>query len=254
MATINDAIKYGKDAVARGDLYIWGANGEKVLDLLPVLTTMETSTTNLSRVLTLLASNCKSGKDITKMRGFDCSGLWVTYLREQKILKSDMTADSLYKAINNPVDIKKIKAGDFLFHRSTGTTWTHVGMYIGNGKVIEAKGRLYGVVETNLGDYEWNGAARPKWWEEETKPATGKPVISRELAYIENNMMHGDDVKLVQEKLKCVGFNLGTADGIYGPKTEQAVIDFQVMNKLKKVKYGVVEAKTCKALGFEWKG
>ena len=79
-------------------------------------------------------------------------------------------------------------------------------------------------------------------------------MISRELSYVENNMIHGDDVKLVQEKLKCIGFNLGTADGIYGPKTEQAVIDFQVMNKLKKVKYGVVEAKTCKALGFEWKG
>lgn len=32
----------------------------------------------------------------------------------------------------------------------------HVGVYIGNGKVIEARGHAYGVVETNLKDRKWN--------------------------------------------------------------------------------------------------
>ena len=32
----------------------------------------------------------------------------------------------------------------------------HVGVYIGNGKVIEARGHAYGVVETNLRERPWN--------------------------------------------------------------------------------------------------
>ena len=31
----------------------------------------------------------------------------------------------------------------------------HVGIYIGNGKVIEARGHAYGVVETNLVGRGW---------------------------------------------------------------------------------------------------
>ncbi|HEY9275904.1 MAG: hypothetical protein RLY74_948 [Actinomycetota bacterium] len=39
--------------------------------------------------------------------------------------------------------------------------------------------------------------------------------------------MRGDDVASLQSRLIDMGFNPGRVDGIFGPKTEQAVIDFQ---------------------------
>lgn len=248
MTTIEDAIKYGEEAVARKDLYIWGANGEKVLDLLPRLNSMETSISNANRVLSLLSKNVKNGADIHKMRGEDCSGLWVRFLEDEGILSGDTTADGLYKAIKNPIKVDKVQAGDFVFHKSEGSSaWTHVGMVVGNGYVIESKGRDYGVVKTKLkGDYNWNGAARPKWW------SGGVVVIKRKLKYVAGDMMKGDDVLAVQNALDKLGFNLGSVDGVYGPRTEQAVMDFQVSKKLRKVSYGSVDATTANALGLKY--
>ncbi len=39
----------------------------------------------------------------------------------------------------------------------------HVGVYIGNGKVIEARGFNYGVVETNLKDRAWTSWGKCPW-------------------------------------------------------------------------------------------
>ena len=42
-----------------------------------------------------------------------------------------------------------------------------------------------------------------------------------------NSLMHGDDVAGLQSRLTEMGFNAGRVDGIYGPRTEAAVKDFQ---------------------------
>lgn len=41
----------------------------------------------------------------------------------------------------------------------------HVGVYIGNGKVIEARGHAYGVVETNLVGRGWKEWGKLDWIE-----------------------------------------------------------------------------------------
>lgn len=259
MAKIEDAINHGKASINRGDIYMWGGNGERVLDLLPNIVNTEekdskgnVKTDNIRRVLTTFVKKVRVGADILNMRGYDCSGLWVDFLNKNGIINGDLTAEGLYNKINNPIKIADISAGDYVFVKGS-TKRNHVGLYIGEGKVIEAKGRDYGVVMSDFKDGKWNDAARPKWWTDSKQEET-KPVINRKLMYVDGSMMRGDDVKLVQEKLKSEGFELGSIDGIYGHKTEQAVIDFQVKNKLKKVQYGVVDSKTAKALGFEWKG
>lgn len=245
MATISDAIKYGESAIACGDVYVFGANGEKILDLLPSLTSME-KVEDVKRILTLISRNVKNGKDIYKMRGEDCSGLWVKFLMESGIIKKDMTANGLYEFIGNPISIKNVKKGDFVFHGSS-TNKSHIGLYIGDGYVIESKGRDFGVVKTSIGSYNWNYAARPKFWDAEIV------TLTRELKLVEGNYMNGEDVKAVQTKLKELGNDPGKVDGVYGPKTEQAVIDFQVAKKLKKVSYGTVDKTTAIELGFAWK-
>ena len=44
--------------------------------------------------------------------------------------------------------------------------------------------------------------------------------------------MEGDDVKKLQEKLNALGYSCGSADGIYGTKTVNALKKFQTANKL----------------------
>jgi N-acetylmuramoyl-L-alanine amidase len=40
-------------------------------------------------------------------------------------------------------------------------------------------------------------------------------------------MMRGEDVSEIQSRLSSLGFDVGKVDGIFGPKTEQAILDFQ---------------------------
>ncbi len=62
--------------------------------------------------------------------------------------------------------------------------------------------------------------------------------------------MKGDDVKFVQVALNKNGFNCGTADGVFGQKTEKAVKAFQKANGL--VVDGEVGKNTAAALGIDW--
>ncbi len=58
----------------------------------------------------------------------------------------------------------------------------------------------------------------------------------------------GDDVRHVQQNLNKEGFNVGSADGIFGPKTLQGVISFQKARRL--WVDGLVGPKTRSALGL----
>ena len=58
----------------------------------------------------------------------------------------------------------------------------------------------------------------------------------------------GTEVKNIQKKLKELGFYSGNIDGIFGPQTKNAVINFQRQKGLKVD--GIVGAKTLQALGI----
>jgi N-acetylmuramoyl-L-alanine amidase len=49
----------------------------------------------------------------------------------------------------------------------------------------------------------------------------------RSLYLQEPPLMHGDDIAALQSRLTEMGFDCGRVDGIYGPRTELAVKDFQ---------------------------
>ena len=57
---------------------------------------------------------------------------------------------------------------------------------------------------------------------------------------------HGHDVLVLQQKLNKIGYNVGSADGIYGQGTEQAVAEFQRDNKIRIT--GIVNSSTWRAL------
>ncbi|NLN42198.1 MAG: hypothetical protein GX160_09510, partial [Clostridiales bacterium] len=59
-------------------------------------------------------------------------------------------------------------------------------------------------------------------------PATSKPPITQTL----RQGSRGSQVKILQERLNSLGYNAGTADGIFGSKTKAAVMAFQRANGL----------------------
>jgi N-acetylmuramoyl-L-alanine amidase len=47
------------------------------------------------------------------------------------------------------------------------------------------------------------------------------------MLFLRRPMMRGEDVSEIQSRLSSLGFDVGKVDGIFGPKTEEAVIEFQ---------------------------
>lgn len=95
--------------------------------------------------------------------GLDCSG-FVRYVF-QKSLKVNLPRTAAEMAhIGKAVDKSELVAGDLVFFNTRGFAYSHVGMYMGNGKFIHAPrtGRNVEVVNLNQSYWQsrWNGARR----------------------------------------------------------------------------------------------
>lgn len=110
--------------------------------------------------------------------------------------------------------------------------YQHTGLHIGDGKIIHCSN---GVQWGDISEKGWTHYAIPAglYTAEEVKMA-GKPETDK----AENapptlrRGSRGDDVKKLQETLNAMGYDCGTADGIFGAKTETAVRSFQQANGL----------------------
>ena len=65
----------------------------------------------------------------------------------------------------------------------------------------------------------------------------------------DNNQWPQNLIRAVQEKLNSLGFDAGKADGIIGPRTRQAISDYQQQNNL--TVDGQISSALLEALGFE---
>lgn len=110
-------------------------------------------------------------KDVGK-RVHDCVGLIKGYLwtNDGKLkynASQDKDVSGMLANCNEIGDIKNLPEtkGVLVFMPK------HVGVYIGNGEVIEARGHKFGVVKTKLIDRPWTTYGKLKWitYEEELK-------------------------------------------------------------------------------------
>ena len=69
-------------------------------------------------------------------RGFDCSGL-VQYTYQKAGISIPRTTRAQLKHIR-PVKLSRIQPGDLIFFRLAGPKASHVGIYIGDNKMIHA--------------------------------------------------------------------------------------------------------------------
>lgn len=102
---------------------------------------------------------------------FDCSGLVWYCSRKAGVKFSRSSSAYYYSNYVDHISSAELWPGDLVFKKNTWRAGiSHVGIYIGKGQVIEARGTAYGVVKTTLkswtGSSNWAGAGRlkAKYW------------------------------------------------------------------------------------------
>lgn len=127
----------------------------------------------------------------------------------------------------------------------------HVGVYVGNGEVVEWRGFAYGCVVTKLNLRKWTHWYEIPWSEYVTKKPEQSTESTIDVGTLGSRLLKkgrkGEDVKMLQELLMKLGYSLPKygADGDYGSETEDAVRKFQQKNRIEADgKYGEESHKT----------
>lgn len=217
-----------------GCLYVLGAQGQKMTPVL-IKKLEHVAKRDYERAIAHYNKHVYGNETLV---AYDCSGLIVAYLLTEGLVSGDLTANGLYFNACEPIGKSEIGGGDLVFKKQTAKNrMYHVGVYMGDGTVVHAKGRDDGVVRESIGKTCWNRFGRLKCFE-----SVMIPIYTRTLRVTSRPYMSGSDVCAVQKALKTGGFDPGEADGSYGPKTEKAVKAFQSGNCLESD--GVVGPKT----------
>ena len=141
-----------------GDIYVWGGNGQTEISA-GWIRRMDTSETNAQRSIRFWEKQKTAG--MTDLAAFDCSGLISRYLQDIGIVSSKRNCNHLW-AMCTPVTRAELRPGSLLFRSRNGDMY-HVGVYVGKGRVVEAKGRDDGVVLRGInasGAGYWNKFGR----------------------------------------------------------------------------------------------
>ena len=94
---------------------------------------------------------------------YDCSGLTMKALQQVGIKVHHNAQYTWAEDLKQRGDIKDMPTDKLclVFKKDDNGQMHHIGIYIGNGKVIEAKGADYGVVETDLKGGNWTNWGIP---------------------------------------------------------------------------------------------
>lgn len=238
---VNKLIQLFQKALDEHWGYIWGAAGETWTQAKQDAATRE--------------QTVKYGQQWVGKRVADCSGLfswafkqlggymyhgsntmWSQYCTSKGALKNGKRSDD-----------KTLKPGSAVFKCKNGTDYYHVGLYIGDGIVIEAQGTSTGVVKSNVNKWTHWGELKGVSYDDNivNDTVTYTELGQRTLKYTSPNT-YGEDVKQLQNKLNELGYSCGNADGYFGVKTKNALIKFQMEYGLSTD--GILNDATLKAL------
>lgn len=241
MIRAEDLISKFKYAIEVKGGYIWGKSGQ-------VWTEKDQANTGNEQAI-------KYGSRWIGHQVWDCSGLFRWAYRQ---LGTDCAhgSNSIFKryckATGRLRSGKKYTTNEVLLPGTAVFTGVegdhgHIGLYIGGGEVIEAKGTQYGVVKSKVTESKWT------FWGELTavdygSEGGGETVPEEPKKKTLRKGDKGEDVKELQKELINLGYPLPKygADGDFGKETETAVKAFQTDNGLKAD--GVVGEKTYAAL------
>lgn len=227
-------IELFRKALADGWGYIWGTSGEKW-----------TKARQEAIEKTTDSDRAQARKYGSKWIGHmvaDCSGLFKWAFKK---LGGDIYhgSDTMYcKWCTDKGELKKgkrsdgktLKPGTAVFVWN-GKKYSHVGLYVGSGLVIEAMGTLQGVTTSKVTATKWTNWGELKGVsyssEDAQEGASDLPddKLPTEALPTLKRGSKGEYVTLLQTKLANLGYDLGSCgvDGEYGKATEAAVKKFQ---------------------------
>ena len=227
MSRIDGFIAYLESHV--GDMYVWGAQGQRVDTMDDPETWIrrrETSTRNCDRAVKFFRGATKR-----PLYAFDCSGLIVHYISDtMHWIKGDTSAHGLYGMCRDNrgyFGMAEMRPGDLLFiegAKNGQKAMVHVGVYVGDGYTIEAKGRDDGVCKRLLSQGDWTHWGRLPLLQADDPEETEEKVAKK--IELTSPMMRGDDIKALQTALNALGYDAGDADGIAGKNTIAAIQRF----------------------------
>ena len=162
METRDKLVKTAYSQVDRG-IYVWGARGQDVSAMSNpykwILSKEKGDVTQARRAYSLYAKRMHEG--IRPILAFDCSGFawWVQSQAGLGYIRR--SAQGIYDHQVVHISERELLSGDLCFHHN-GTKIVHVGVYVGDGAVVESYGRDVGVVKTERKAGYWNRFGRYK--------------------------------------------------------------------------------------------
>lgn len=177
-------------------------------------------------------------------RTCDCSGLikWASWsngnIKQDPVYRAseDLGANGMYRTATKKGTIKNFDnvPGRLVFKEKNGSMH-HVGVYIGNGRVIEAKGHAYGIVESALSS-GWTHWGQCSFIKEDTKPEPVEKPEAPKLPPKRGYFKIGDKGENVKQLQRCLCWLFGDdcmapygVDGSYGKLTAKCVTRFEKM-------------------------
>ena len=206
--------------------YVYGAWGELCTPANRRKRARSDHPTIVSKCPALNGKTCKACQWGIGVRQFDCRGFTRWTLQQAGLDITGQGATSQYNTASNWVQRGPIgempDAVCCVFKQKNGRM-EHTGLHVGGGQIIHCS---VNVQTGKTSDKGWTHYAIPVglYDEGEIPVAKVKPTL--------RIGVKGDLVRELQEKLKALGFDPGTIDGIFGTKTFNALIAFQTEAKL----------------------
>ncbi len=228
MIKASDLIKLFQQALDEKWGYIWGQRGQ---------TWTQAKQDAATRDMTV-----RYGQKWVGRRVADCSGLFVWAFRQLggDIYHGSNTMWKKYTTVKGTLTgTMDIRPGTAVFTVGDDGVRGHVGLYIGSGVCIEAKGTAYGVVTSQLSRWdEWGELVGVEY----DLPADTVTIAPRTL----RKGNRGTDVEELQRTLNADSRYPTKVDGIFGADTAASVRAFQADHGLNAD--GIVGPKTWEAL------
>ncbi|MCX7924119.1 MAG: peptidoglycan-binding protein [Clostridia bacterium] len=229
MLTNTGLVSHVKKALAEKWGYVWGTFGE-ILTAALLQAKIKQYPDGVGQYETFIRQTWL-GRRTSDCVGLIKSFIWWNGGSPVYNSKSDVSANGMYTAAKEKGPINTIPEIPGICVWKDG----HIGVYIGNGQVIEAHGTKSGVIQTPL-----SGAGATPWthW-------LKCPFITYEVIEGMQEGDKGEEVKALQTKLNKIGYRL-VVDGDFGLATETAVKSFQIGNAMPA--HGIADKPTVAAI------